>query len=118
MREEEINQNESTEEKIPHEGYDASDPAQVSSARKKSGRKRKAELNFVKAIMIVPEGRHWMYDMIVLCKVFTSPIVPGDPYGTYNNIGEQNIGKKLLQDINECAPEEYMLMIKEANERK
>jgi len=105
-------------ELVAEKPYDASDPEQVNQARKKAGRKKRGTLEFVKAIMTVPQGREWMYDMLVICKVFGSPLVPGDTHYTYHNLGEQNIGKKLLQDINTSAPDEYVMMIKEANARK
>ncbi len=104
-------------EMLAEKGYDASDPEQVNQARKKAGRKKKEELDFVSAIMSVPQGRAWMYGLLAACKVFGSPIVQGDPYFTYHNIGEQNIGKKLLQEINDAAPDEYIMMMREAKEK-
>lgn len=96
--------------------YNASDPKQVNTARKRAARKKKEELNFIKAIMELKPGRKWMLDQLTTLKVFASPIVLGDTHLTYHNLGEQNYGKKLLQDINDCAAEEYVLMMKEARD--
>lgn len=98
-------------EEIP---YNAADKTQVNNARKKEARLRKEELAYVKAIMSTPQGRRWMYNMIVSCKTFGNPIIQGDTHLTYSYLGAQNIGKKLLQDINDSSPENYMIMIKES----
>lgn len=99
-------------------GYDASDAAQVNLARKKSGRKRLKNQQFITAIMNVPEGREWMYDLIAHCNPLGNPVITGDTHLTYHNIGAANIGKKLLQDINEAAPDQYITMMKEARAKK
>lgn len=103
-------------ELITEKPFDASDPKQVNEARKRAGRKKRNDLDFIKAIMTVQEGRAWMLDLLNTCNIFGNPVVTGDPYFTYHNIGSQNIGKKLLQDINEAAPDEYVMMMKEAKE--
>lgn len=105
-------------ELIAEKPYDAGDPEQVNQARKRAGRKKRDELDFMKHIMEMQQGRAWMYKLLEDCKCFGSPIVPGDPYFTYHNIGEQNIGKRLLIEINEAAPEEYVLMMREAKTDK
>ena len=105
-------------EMLIEEPYNAADPKQVNEARKKAARSKKEELDFTAAIMSTPQGRRWMFDLLNTCKTFTNPVVAGDPYYTYHNIGEQNIGKKLLQDVNDSAPAEYVLMMKEAKENK
>lgn len=98
--------------------YDASDPEAVNLARKKSGRKKQKTQQFITAIMNVPEGREWMYDLIVSCNPLGNPVVPGDTHLTYHNIGAANIGKKLLQDINDAAPDQYIQMMKESRMKK
>lgn len=106
-----------TEQELINETpYNAAEPAEVNKARKVEARRRKRELEVVKAIMGTPQGREWMNNLLKTCKVFVSPIVAGDTHFTYHNIGEQNIGKKLLQDIGEASPDEYIIMLKEARE--
>ncbi|MFA7278757.1 MAG: hypothetical protein WC100_01525 [Sterolibacterium sp.] len=105
-------------EMLAEEQYDASDKKQVNNARKKAARMERERLEFVRAIMTVPAGRKWMYGLLVDCKIFDNPIVPGETHYTYHNIGAQNIGKKLFMDINDAAPEEYITMMREARESK
>lgn len=113
-----VDEIEETTEEQAVKGYDASDPATVNLARKKSGRKKIKNQQFITAIMNVPEGREWMYDLIAHCNPLGNPVMPGDTHLTYHNIGAANIGKKLLQDINEAAPKSYILMMEEATSKK
>lgn len=94
--------------------FDAGDAKQVNERNKKLGRKRKEKEYYIRTIMGTPQGRAWMLELLESCKIFGNPVVPGDPYFTYHNIGEQNVGKKLLQDINVAAPQEYVTMMQES----
>lgn len=78
--------------------YDASDPKQVNTARKKASRKLSEKLEFVKAMMELTQGRKYLWDLMESCNMFTSPLVDGDTHSTYFKLGQQNIGKLLLMD--------------------
>lgn len=97
--------------------YDAGDEAQVASARKKSGRNRRARQEFVQAMMELPEGRKWLWGIMEKCFIHGNPVVQLDPHGTYFNLGQQNIGKLILQDVQEFS-ELYVLMVKESKNNK
>ncbi len=97
--------------------YDAADPTQVAVARKKSGRNRRARLDFIQAMMELPEGRKWLSGLMERCFVFGNPMVQGDANGTFFNLGQQNIGKMILADVTEF-PELYSVMMKESKENK
>lgn len=105
-------------EMLAEEPYNAGDEKQVNNARKKEARERKELLDYTRSIMSTPAGRKWMLHLLNTCKTFANPIVPGETHYTYHNLGEQNIGKKYLQDINDGAPEQYVLMMKESKNRK
>lgn len=94
------------------EAYDTSDKESVNKARKKYARKRADRLKYVQASMQFPEGRAWFYDYLVFAKVFQTAFSE-DPYKTAFNLGQQNIGLMLLDDIQTAAPKEYVLMINE-----
>ena len=49
------------------------------------------------------------------CFIHGNPVVQGDPHATYFNLGQQNIGKLILQDVQEFS-ELYILMVKEAKD--
>lgn len=97
--------------------YDASDEAAVAAARKKGGRNRRARLEFIQAMMDLPEGRKWLWEIMQKCFVFGNPVVQSDSHATYFNLGQQNIGKLILQDVQEF-PELYIRMVIEAKEAK
>ncbi len=100
------------------EPYDASDSKRVNTARKRAARIRQDRLNFVREMMGSKNGRLWVFDLLEACKIFGNPLQPGQSDVTFFNIGQQNIGKLLLQDINEAAPEMYMQMLTEGREEK
>ena len=94
------------------EAYDTSDKEQVNKARKKYARKRADRLKFIQAAMQHPEGRGWFYDILTFCKVFQTPF-KDDPHRTAFSCGEQNVGLRIMEDIQIAAPKEYLNMITE-----
>lgn len=100
------------EETQASDNYDTSDPVEVVKARKKSQRTRVDRLAFVSAAMTTEEGRAYYYDLLVFCKVFSTPF-DDDPHRTSFKCGEQNIGLKILSDIQTAAPDLYVKMIRE-----
>jgi hypothetical protein len=105
-------------EELAEKPYDASNPEEVNMARKKAGRKKANRLRIVEAIMQHADGRAWMYGILDRCHIYGSPLVQGDPYATHYMIGESNIGRLILSDVVDAAPDKYLLMIQEAREKK
>lgn len=93
--------------------YDAGDPEQVNTARKKAGRKKAERLRVVEALMQHEQGRRWVYEWMQACHIYGNPVVMGDPHATYFNLGQENIGKWLLSDVVAAAPDNYLLMLEE-----
>lgn len=91
--------------------YDASDPKQVNTARKKASRKLSEKLEFVKAMMELTQGRKYLWDIMFACDVFGNP-VGIDPYDTYWKLGKQNMGKLILMDV-QTFPDLYVKMVAE-----
>lgn len=94
--------------------YDASDPKSVNTARRKAGRRKASELEVVRTIMSTVQGRAWMYAILESCMIYGNPFVPGQPDATGFNLGQANVGKRLLGDIMNSAPENYLKMCNEA----
>jgi len=94
------------------ESYDTSEPAQVNKARKKAARTRADRLHFVEAALTTEQGRAWFYDILVRCRVLSTPYT-NNPYDTAFKCGMQNIGLQILDDVQTAAPDNYMKMIKE-----
>lgn len=100
------------EANLQEESYDTSEPQEVNKAKKKAGRTRADRIKFVEAAMSMEQGRAWMYDVLVRCKVFNTPFQE-DPYKTAFNCGMLNIGLQILDDIQVSAPQGYTKMIQE-----
>lgn len=101
----------------PEEAYNADDKKKVNEARQKEGRRRKDELAYIKKIMSDKEGRTWMCGIITLGDPFITPYGCGNTTEqTHVNIGRQEIPAKLMLDIREVAPDEYVKMLVEAKE--
>ena len=99
------------------ETYDTSDPKQVNKARKRDARKRADRLKFIEAAMSHEEGRAWFYDLLLFCKVISTPY-KSDPYDTAFACGMNNVGLRIMQDIQDAAPDRYLDMVKEARQYK
>lgn len=101
-------------EDMAEEPYNAAEPEQVNEARKKAGRRKSKRLEVIALLMQHQDGRAWIYELLEDCQMFGNPIVQGDTHATYANIGAANFGKKIWQDIEQAAPDECSLMLKEA----
>ena len=101
------------EEEADEGSGDTSDPTEVNKRRKKSARTRADRLEFVQAAMTTPQGRAWFYDTLLFCKIFASPFVSGDSHDTAFNCGMQNIGLRILDDLQTAAPTDYLTMVHE-----
>lgn len=99
-------------EEVIEQTVDTSDPIEVNKARKKESRTRADRLHFVQAAMTTEQGRAWFYDLLLFTKVIKTPF-DEDPYRTAFNCGQQNIGLRVLSDIQTAAPDEYLVMISE-----
>ncbi|MDE2233447.1 MAG: hypothetical protein KGJ90_05050 [Patescibacteria group bacterium] len=95
--------------------YNASDSAQVEEAKKLANFEKSNKSKFVHGAMQTEEGRKFFYDLLVFCSIFHTPFT-ADNNKTNFNCGKQNVGLKILADIQESAPDEYILMCKEGRE--
>lgn len=102
---------------LPERPFDASDPKQVNEARKKSGRKKVKERETLLTLMQYENGRRFLYDSIK-CILDGNPLVPGDPYSTYFNLGQEFRARGIFQEIVRVAPKEFSLMIEETQSEK
>ncbi len=97
------------------QSYDANNLEQVNEARKKAGRKRKNLNEYLKQVMEHRQGREFIYGILSVCGVHSTPFVQGDPYATAFKCGEQNVGHRILADVVASSPDEYVVMCKENN---
>lgn len=94
------------------ETYNTSEPQEVNKQRKKYARTRADRLHFIAAAMQHEQGRAWFYEILKFCKCIETPY-RDNPYDTAFLCGMQNVGLKMLDDIQTASPDNYLLMIKE-----
>lgn len=95
-------------------GYNADDPKQVAAAVKQAEFDNALKLDVVRSIMETPSGRKWIYSILERCHIYGNPFVPGQSDSTAFHLGEANIGRIFLADVQEAASEFYLTMLKEA----
>lgn len=98
--------------------YDGSDRKHIRQAEKAAKQAEARRRNFVKRLMIDMDGREWMHDLLTKCHCFHSPFVKGAPDATAFLCGEQNLGLQIFADVVSVCPNEYVLMMQEANAKE
>lgn len=91
----------------------ADDPAQVETGRRRETQQRNRELDDVRVMLSLAEGRRFLWRLMGQCKLFDTPI-SHDARTTDHNIGKGEIGRFLLSEVRESAPEGFLLMQQEA----
>lgn len=97
--------------------FNAGDPEEVARQAAKAARFKIAKSQVLSELMGTVAGRAWVYDLLVFCNVFGNPFVQGSADGTAFGLGQQNVGKMILDEINTAAPERYLPMLREARQR-
>lgn len=70
----------------------------------------------IAGLMSVANGRHYVYDRLADANVFTDSFSP-DPYVHAHQAGLRASGIALFNDLILYAPDNFVLMLKEAHER-
>ena len=96
--------------------YNASDTRAIRRATKAAKQAEAERRGVVFSIMASPAGRSWMHDRLVRCHVFTSSFSNQSLAMAFAE-GERNIGLQDLNDIMQFAPDQYIQMMREANDR-
>jgi hypothetical protein len=97
--------------------YNAAQRKDVREAEKSARIAERQRHEIIKGIMSLGPGRQWMHDLLAVCHVFASSFVP-DPCATAFNEGQRSIGLRLLVDIMESCPDNYILMMREETVRR
>lgn len=95
-------------------GYNADDPKQVKAAKKQAEFDEALKLDVIKGVMSTIRGRQWIYDMLNSAHIFSTTFIMGSPDGSAFAEGERNHGLRLLVDVQNAAPDLYLLMVQEA----
>jgi hypothetical protein len=79
-------------------------------AAKERERLRLRDVEDLKEILKSPAGRRYIWRMFGRCHTFRCPFVPKDSNATHVNIGAQDIGFSILEDIQRAGTEFYSQM--------
>jgi hypothetical protein len=87
--------------------------ANVSRREKEQRTIRRDQLTRIAALMADPIGRGYIYDLLSACHVFQSSFATNALAMAFAE-GERNVGLQLTADLIAAAPDNYLLMLKEA----
>lgn len=90
-----------------------SDARNVQKRQKEQRALRRDQLVRIAALMADPIGRAYIYDLLASCHVFQSSFST-NALGMAFSEGERNVGLQLTADFIAAAPDNYLLMLKEA----
>jgi hypothetical protein len=97
--------------------YNASDRKQIRAAEKAAQRADFAKIEFLKSCLSQSGGRQWFWDLLEACHMWADPFT-GNPYQEAFLKGERNVGLRIFADIAQHCPDQYISMMREANDRR
>ena len=84
---------------------------QETKTKKEEAKERQQELNDIIAVMDIAPGRRFIWRILESANIFRA--IYGSDQDIFRQLGERNLGLKLMNDIIEAKPELYLLMQKE-----
>lgn len=103
---------------LPHETFDATDPAAEANARRDAARRERADLDVLRKLMSDKKGRDFLYRFLDSCHINNTPFAPGQPDVTAFHLGEENVGRRVLLLAMGASTDLYMKMITEQQEEE
>ena len=88
------------------------DPKKVRESRIRQRDKEERLAAFTRNIMASPQGRAWVNNLLEQFQVLQTPFA-SDPLTMAHNVGMQNFGRKLMGDLMQLCPDEFITMLKE-----
>ena len=96
--------------------YNAGNRQDVRRLEKQARIDEAARQQVVVDLMSTPPGRQWMHDRLSGCHLFTTSFSLTALETAFKE-GERNQGLQLLTDVMAACPDQYVLMMREANVR-
>ena len=97
--------------------YNAANRKDVRRLEKQARVDERSRKETVTWLMGTMAGREWLYNLLSECHVFVSSFSLNAYEGAFRE-GERNVGLRLLNDVMQTAPDDYVLMMREANARR
>jgi hypothetical protein len=92
----------------------ADDPQQVKEGKQREKRLRERNNNDMAWVLHDQRGRRVLYRLIKFCRPTQSALGPNDSITNFN-VGMQNVGNFIVDEILKVHPESYITMLQEAN---
>lgn len=93
------------------------DRATVRRQRRESRVQRREELTLLARFMAEPAGRRWCYNFLAGCRIYSTSFATNAMSMAFAE-GERNAGLRLINDLLEASPDNYMTMLKEVNSER
>ena len=97
--------------------YNASNTRDIRRAEREARHAEEERHGFILNIMSNQAGRNYICDLLLRCHVFSSSF-SSDAFATAFSEGERNIGLQILADVTRFAPDQYIQMMRERNDRE
>lgn len=95
----------------------AADPKQVKNASRKERDRRGRDLNDLRSLLKLPEGRRTLWRLMAWTQYLENPThARGDM--THQNIGRADVGRFILSEIMEADDNAFFTMMQEARARE
>lgn len=96
----------------PTQGDNVADPERIQQAEERAQTRREVELNDLRTILAMPEGRRFLWRVIGICAPMKNPFHT-DPGVMAYNAGIGELGRLLLDDAMEASLEQFLIMFRE-----
>ena len=96
--------------------YDASNERHIAIQRRVAKALDESHDSVIHSLMGVADGRAYVYDLLVYCHVFDQPFSPNALLTAFG-CGQLDVGQVILRRIHAICPDDYTLMMREANGR-
>ena len=95
------------------EAFDASDPAAEANVKRDAARFARQDADVLRMMMRTKEGRAFLYRFLDRCHIYSTTFAPGQSDVTAFQLGEENVGKRLMLEAQSASVDLYVQMIKE-----
>jgi hypothetical protein len=96
--------------------YNAGERKDVRRAEKTAKLIDEAHARFLSVSMSTTEGRRWFHALFESCHIFNDPFSGNALLEAYSK-GERNVGLRLFADVVAVCPDQYIIMMHEAQIR-
>lgn len=100
----------------PEVPFDAGDPEAVRERNRDLRIAEKNRKDMIAAIMGLPQGRIYFYELLEFCGVGRNPFA-ANALVMSQQCGMLNVGQKIYADITSTVPDLYLLMMREIGEK-